>query len=50
MKYVFMHTYRKGLFENMVYGLKLHLIIEIFESDLRTMLFWAITHLVVTIP
>jgi hypothetical protein len=34
----------------MAYRLKLLLINEIFESDLRTVLFWAITERVVTIP
>ena len=34
----------------MAYSFNLLLIIEIFESGLRTVLFWAITERVVTIP
>jgi len=48
--YVFIYTERKGVFGNMAYVLKLLLKIEISESDLRTVLFWAITHRAVTIP
>lgn len=50
-KLCYVSIHKKGLFENMAYSFKLLIIAtEISESDLRTVLFWAITWRVVAIP
>ena len=47
---IYIQTSTKDLFENMVYSLKILLITEISESDVKTALFWTITHHAVVIP